>query len=171
MEQLDSVLHQNSLVLHSYFEDPLMLEHFAVAFAAHAAFTGVEAALKYVARKRPDLEAAAQKAAAQNDVREIDRIFQEAIGVIVADAGSGAIKIDGATIQALRGVKFDHQHGTVMIGNTTVSANVLVTGGSVNSTGTTTIDGNTRLASKGTAIEVGHGAKIVISGNSRIEQS
>jgi hypothetical protein len=148
-----------------------MLEHFAVAFAAHAAFSGIEAALKYVAKKRPDLEAAAQKAAASNNPREIDKVFQEAIGVIIAEAASGAINVDGATIAALRGVKFDHQHGTVTIGNTTVSASVLVTGGSAGATGKTEIGGNTKLSTKGTSIEIGQGASITITGGARIEQT
>ncbi len=148
-----------------------MLEHFAVAFAAHAAFSGVEAALKYVAKKRPDLEFAAQKAAAINNPREIDKVFQEAIGVIIADAESGAISVDGATISALRGVKFDHQHGTVTIGDTTISAAALVTGGSDGATGKTELGANTKLSTKDTSIEIGHGASITMTGGARIVQT
>ena len=85
-----------------------MFEHFAIAFAAHASFAAIETAFKYVARKRPDLVAAAS--AAQN-TEQIERIFKEAVGVIIAEAATGRIIVDGAAISALRGVKFDHQHG------------------------------------------------------------
>lgn len=148
-----------------------MLEHFAAALAAHAVFSGVEAAFRYVAKKRPDLEAAAKKAAEAKNNQEISKIFEEAIGVIVADAASGAIQLDGATVTALRGVKFDHQNGTVTIENTKVSAAVLVTGGSAGATGKTTVGGNTKLSSQGTSIDVGPGASITITGGAIIKQT
>jgi hypothetical protein len=148
-----------------------MLEHFATAFAAHAAFAGLEAAFRHVAKKRPDLEKAAQLAAASKNPQEIERVFEAAVGVIIAEAQAGAIKVDGATLTALRGIKFDHQHGTVTIGNATISAAVLVTGGSQSATGQTTIGGNTTLASKGTRIDLGTGASITMTGGASIKQT
>lgn len=145
-----------------------MFEHFAIAFAAHASFAAIETAFKYVARKRPDLVAAAS--AAQN-TEQIERIFKEAVGVIIAEAATGRIIVDGAAISALRGVKFDHQHGQVTIGNTQVSAQVLITGGSAGATGKTHIGGNTSLRSQGTSIEVGQGASIVMTGGASIRQT
>jgi hypothetical protein len=134
-----------------------MLEHFATAFAAHAAWSGVEASLRqafqFVAKKRPELEEAAVQALATNNAREAEHVFEEAVNAIIGEAQSGSIKIDGATMTALRGIKFDHQHGMIFIGNTTISAGTLVTGGSAGSTGKTTVGERTTLATKGTKIE------------------
>jgi hypothetical protein len=148
-----------------------LLEHFATAFAAHAAFDGVKAALRLVANRHPELEKAAEEAAASKDALKIEQAFESAVGVIIAEAKAGTISVDGATLTALRGIKFDHQHGTVTIGNATVSAAVLVTGGSADATGETTIGGNTTLASQGTKIEVGSGASIKMTGGASIKQT
>jgi hypothetical protein len=117
---------------------------------------------------RPQLETELQSATTP---KEIEKVFQEAVGVIIAEANDGKIEIDGATMSALRGIKFDHQHGTVTIGDAVIAAETLITGGSAGATGTTDIKGNTRLASKGTAIEVGKGAAIKITGGAKIKQT
>ena len=56
--------------------------------------------------------------------------IEEAVGVIVARAATGSINIDEATLTALKGIRFDHEHGRIDIGNSAVAASVLVTGGS-----------------------------------------
>ncbi|MGV1017822.1 MAG: hypothetical protein ACOYBW_10660 [Fluviibacter phosphoraccumulans] len=117
---------------------------------------------------KPALEQAILEAKTSAD---IESIFKEALGVIDASAGSGAIEVDGALIEAIRGIRFDHEHGLVHISGSTVQAPVLVTGGGVAATGKTTIGANTVLKSKGTSIDVGNGCSIVMSGNAKITQS
>lgn len=56
-----------------------MLEHFAVAFGAHAAYDVFKDCFRYVANARPDLEQAAQKAAASDDPIQIEKVFKEAV--------------------------------------------------------------------------------------------
>lgn len=152
-----------------------MLEHFLTALAADATFSLSKDALRqafaYVRKAKPDLAKRAAAAEAAGNIDEIEKVFREAVGIIVAEAKTGKIAINQASITALNGVKFDHQHGTITIGNTVVSAKVLVTGGGAKATGTTKIEGNTSLRSAGTRIDVGHGAGIVITGGAKIEQS
>ena len=119
-------------------------------------------------RLKPSLSQNMQAVATTQDV---ERIFREAVGVIDAQAGSGDIEVDGALLTALRGIRFNHAQGTVRIENTTVTAPVLVTGGQAGARGTTTVEGNTRLKSKGTQIDVGKGAQIKITGNAQIKQT
>lgn len=152
-----------------------MFEHFLTAYAAHAAFDvskeGLKRAFDYVVKIRPDLAKKAHTAESTKNINDLENVFREAVGVIVAEANNGTIHIDQTIITALNGVKFDHQHGTITIGNTTVSALILVTGGSTGATGTTNINENTSLRSKGTSIEVGKGCGITITGNAHIKQS
>ena len=152
-----------------------MLEQFLIDFAAacsaHVSLAVLKHAFEYVWRVRPDLAARAADAERRNDQAETARVAEEAVGIILLAAGTGAITIDGATISALRSATFDHQHGLVRIGNTTVTAPVLTTGGSAGASGQTQIGGNTRLQSQGTTIDIGTGAQIVITGNAKIVQT
>ncbi len=152
-----------------------MFEHFLTALAAHATFDASKEALKrafaYVQSTRPDLARRAEAAQASGDMNEAEKVFREAVGVIVAEAKTGKIAINQAIITALNGVKFDHQHGQITIGNAVVAAKVLVTGGGATATGTTKIEGNTSLRSAGTRINVGQGAGITITGNAKITQT
>jgi hypothetical protein len=111
-----------------------VLDHFAIAFFAHAAYdiskTTLTSLFQDVAKQRPDLERAGKNAMVSGDVREAERVFEEAVGVIVARAATGSINIDEATLTALKGIRFDHEHGRIDIGNSAVAADVLVTGGS-----------------------------------------
>jgi len=152
-----------------------MLEHFIAAVAAHLAVDSAKEALArafaYVAKKRPDLAGAAAKADASGDAEAIERIFREAVGVIRAAAGTGELAINSSVVTALNGIRFDHQRGRVSIGNAVISSKVLVTGGSRGATGETVIHGNTALRSQGTAIQVGRGGAIVMTGNASIKQT
>ena len=111
-----------------------VLDHFAIAFFAHAAYdiskTTLTSLFQDVAKQRPDLERAGKNAMVSGNVREAERVFEEAVGVIVAHAATGSINIDEATLTALKGIRFDHEQGRIDIGNSTVAADVLVTGGS-----------------------------------------
>jgi hypothetical protein len=103
-----------------------MLERFASAFTDEDVFLSLQTALRYTANKHRDLEKQAKQAAASGDAQKIERVFETAIGIIIAEAQSGQIKLDKPVLIALRGIKFDHQHGTVTIGGKTISAEVLV---------------------------------------------
>jgi hypothetical protein len=111
-----------------------VLDHFAIAFFAHAAHdiskTTLTSLFQDVAKQRPDLERAGKNAMVSGNVREAEHVFEEAVGVIVACAATGSINIDEATLTALKGIRFDHEQGRIDIGNSTVAADVLVTGGS-----------------------------------------
>lgn len=117
---------------------------------------------------KPSLEQAIQQARTS---KEIELIFKEAVGVIDASAGTGSIGIDRALIEAIRGIRFDHEHGVVHISGSTIQAPVLVTGGGITATGKTTVGGNTILKSEGTSISVGSGCSIVMTGGAKITQS
>ena len=103
-----------------------MLERFAVAFTDEDISRSLQTALRYTANKHRDLEKAAKQAAASGNPQKIERVFETAIGIIIAEAQSGQIKLDKTVLVALRGIKFDHQHGTVTIAGKTISAEALV---------------------------------------------
>jgi hypothetical protein len=153
----------------------MVLEAIAVGIAANAAYdiskVALEAAMEWVSQSHPELETEAVAAVEAKDSARIARVFEAAVGVILVNAKNGSVKIDGGTITALKGIKFNHQHGTVTMGDATVRSEVLVTGGSAGATGTTNVLGNTILQSKGTSIEIGGGASIVITGDAQIIQS
>ena len=117
---------------------------------------------------KPDLVEKLQSAKTPYD---IEKIFHEAIDVIDAAAGSGDITIDGGLLEAVRGIRFDHAHGTVNIAGTTIKSEVLVTGGSSSATGKTVIGGNTQMNSQGTSIKLGEGCSIVMTGGASIKQT
>lgn len=127
------------------------------------------AAYEAVLGERPDLIEKADAAAASGN----DEALREALsGVIEVLASSGTVDIDGgAVIAATRQATFDHQTGRVNIAGATIAAPVLKTGGGVGATGETNIGGGTSLRSAGTAIDVGHGASIRITGGASIKQT
>lgn len=119
-------------------------------------------------RLKPELE---PKLKAAQSSEQLQQVLSEATGVIDANAATGKITVDGGLLDALRRIQFDHQHGTVTIGNSTVSSAVVITGGGASSTGTTVIGGNTHLKSAGTGIQVGKGASITMTGGASIKQT
>jgi len=96
-------------------------------------------------------------------------VFKEAVGVIEAAAGSGAISIDRGTLVALRGVKFDHQHGRIAINRSVVAGAVLVTGGGPGATGKTAVSG-TIMRAAGSTLTIAEGAVMTISGDAKLTQ-
>jgi len=117
--------------------------------------------------KKPQLKELIAKAKTPKDV---ENIFNEAIGVLDANAGTGTIDIDQAMINAIRMAKFNHADGTITIDDSTIYAPRLVTGGDHGATGTTTIKG-TNLKSRGTEIKMGKNASIKIRRNAHIDQN
>lgn len=103
-----------------------MLERFASAFTDENVFLSLQTALRYTANKHRDLEKQAKQAAASGNPQKIERVFETAVGLIIAEAQSGQIKLDKSVLVVLRGIKFDHQHGTVTIGGKTISAELLI---------------------------------------------
>lgn len=114
---------------------------------------------------RPALENELKEAKTTQD---FERIFREAVGVIDAQAGTGSISVDSTFLEALRGIRFDHQNGSVTIAGSRVHAPILRTGGTGN--GQTVITDSV-LKSQGTQIDIGKGASIQITGNARIDQN
>ena len=139
---------------------------FAAGVGANVTTATASAVFQKVFGSRPDLE---KRLAQPSSPADLESALAEIGGVLEALAGSGSIAIDGALISALRSARFDHQDGRIHIGNATVSAPVLQTGGT--GVGQTVIGGNTELRSAGTSIKVGQGAGIVISGNAGIKQN
>ncbi len=109
-----------------------------------------------------------QNAASHGD---FERVFREAVGVVDAAAGSGSIAVDSAFLSAVRGIRFDHQHGTVTIQGTTMMAPLIQAGGTTGSRGVTRLGANTALNSGGTSTQIGEGCSITISGDASIRQS
>ncbi len=142
------------------------LVSFGSGVAANLSTAGLTSLFQKVFTSRPDLE---RRLASPASPADFEAALGDIAGVLDAFAGTGAISIDGALVQALRSAQFDHQAGTVSIGNAKVSAPILQTGGT--GPGQTVIGGNTELRSAGTSIQVGQGASIVITGNAGIKQS
>jgi len=117
---------------------------------------------------KPQLEKELKNATSSKD---FEKVFADAVGVIDANAKTGVINVNGALLEALRGIRFDHAHGTVTIAGSVVRSDFLKTGGSSGATGKTTIGSNTSLQSRGTSIDIGNGCSIEIIGDAGIEQS
>ncbi|MEO8926177.1 MAG: hypothetical protein ABI306_03345 [Caulobacteraceae bacterium] len=149
-----------------------LLEAILVDLAAHGLYDLTKAAtakaFEAIKTSRPDLIEKAERAAAAGDDNELRNALAGALDVAAA---SGHVQIDNALITAARQATFDHQHGTVSIGGTTVTAPILVTGGGSSASGETKIGGGTKLKSQGTSIDIGHGASIQITGNASIKQT
>ena len=126
-----------------------------------------ESLFEKVFQRKPELATNLQAAQSTQD---IEAVFQEAVGVIDAQAGEGTIEVDGALLDAIRGIRFDHQAGLVVIADSTISAPVLVTGGGADATGQTDVTGDFELKSAGTSIK-GKNAAIIITGNANIKQT
>jgi len=139
---------------------------FGAGVGANLSSAAITAAAQKIFGARPDIERRLSQPASP---AEFQAALGELAGVLEAFAGTGAISINGAFISALRSAHFDHQSGTVTIGNARVSAPVLHTGGT--GQGRTFIGGNTELRSAGTSIQIGQGASIVITGNAGIKQT
>lgn len=119
-------------------------------------------------RLKPPLEKQLRNAATS---QQLQQVLNDATGVIEANAAAGTIDVDGALLQAIKHIRFDHQHGTVTIGNSTVVSAIVVTGGSAGATGQTLIGGNTELRSAGTSIKIEQGATIKMTGSASIRQT
>ena len=115
---------------------------------------------------KPSLENELQCATTSED---FEKVFEEAVGVIDLASEEGKIEVNKSLLEALRGIRFDHKNGIVIIQGTALKAPVLQTGGK--GTGMTSIKGNSELESEGTRISVGEGAYIEISGNAWIRQN
>ncbi|MCD9544896.1 hypothetical protein GLP24_08545 [Photobacterium carnosum] len=128
----------------------------------------ISAIFKPALKLEPELQKSLDNAQTLNDIEDI---FTRAIGVIDASAASGELTINGAFLDAVKGIRFNHADGTVNIGNTSIKSEVLVTGGGANATGRTHITENTTMSSKGTSISLGNGCSIVMTGGASIHQS
>lgn len=142
------------------------LINFAAGTGANRSSAAISSLFQKVFGSRPDLE---RRIAQPSSAADFEAALGDASGVLEALAGSGSISIDGSFITALRSARFDHQHGVIRIGNATVAAPILQTGGT--GSGQTVIGGNTELRSGGTSIQIGKRTGIVITGNAGVKQS
>ena len=140
----------------------------ATGYFVHFSAQKVEEFFNTVFRFKPDLESRLRSAQTTKDIEDI---FREAVGVIDANAGEGTIEVDGALLEAIRGIRFDHAFGRVTVSGATISAPVLVTGGGTGATGETNIKGGTELKSKGTSIKIVKNASIKMTRNGQIKQT
>ncbi|MGO1163089.1 hypothetical protein [Brucella pseudogrignonensis] len=152
-----------------------LLEAYLIGLGVNASCAlsakAAKAAYKWIQDNRSDLIERIASAQSNGDSNAADEALNEATGAILAAAGLGSLEIDGGSMNALKEIRFDHQHGFVRINNATIQSKTILTGGGMNSSGTTTISGNTTLKSKGTSIDIGEGASIVISGGASITQT
>ena len=150
-----------------------ILTEFGIAIAAHvatdAAKEGIKRAFTAIGKIKPEIEARAKAARASGDATAIQKVLSEAIGAILAEAGTGQIAVDGAAITALSALQFDHQNGRVDIANAVLRGETIQVGGSAGATGHTKLGGDTSLRSNaGAGIEIGKGAGLSLSGGAGI---
>jgi hypothetical protein len=143
-----------------------LITNIAASYFANFSYPVVQGFFQKALQLKPALEQGLKQAKTTQD---IEKVFNEATGVILANAGNGGIEINSTFMEAIRGIKFDHQNGTVTIQGSTIEAPVLQTGGS--GAGNTHIGGGTSLKSAGTRIDVGDGASIHMTGNAKIIQN
>ena len=152
-----------------------MLEIIALNMFSAATYDVIKARLsnlyQKVAATHPQLETQAKEAVAAGNLAETQRVFEEATNRILAEAADGSIIVDGVVMSALEQLKFDHQNGTIEIAGAILRSTVLITGGSTGASGQTVVGENTSMQSSGTAIEVGKGASIVMTGGASIKQT
>lgn len=139
---------------------------FGAGVGANISSSAIVAAAQKIFSSHPDIEHRLSK---PKSSAEFMSAINELAGALEVCAGAGSVSIDGAFITALRSANFDHQNGSVVIGNTRISAPLLQSGGT--GAGHTFIGGNTELKSAGTSIRIGGGASITITGNASIRQS
>ena len=139
---------------------------FGTGIGANLTTSALTSAFQKVFASRPDLQKGMLHPSSS---AAFDRAVGDVAGILEALAGSGQINIDRGFITALKLAHFDHQDGRIHIGNTTISAPILQTGGT--GSGTTVITDNTTLRSEGTMIQLGQGCRIEISGNASIKQT
>lgn len=154
-----------------FYMDPIVsdiLTSLAVNYFSSFSETKVKDFFNKAIKEKPEIEDQLKHAKSSYDFEEI---FKEATGVIALNANDDEIKVFGGLLEALRGIKFDHGDGKVEIQGSVLNAPVLVTGGTVKSSGSTFIGENTELKSSGTSITLGKGSSISLDGNSSISQN
>ena len=144
-----------------------LIQGISGGYFTHFSAKAVESLFKKVFQRAPALEKRLQSARTTHDV---EAIFRESIGVIDAHAADGSINIDGALLNAMRGMRFDHANGTVTVSGSVLSAPVLVTGGQPRATGATIIKGSSMRSAR-TSIEMNEHSSIKMTGASRIIQN
>ncbi len=103
--------------------------------------------------------------------QDVENVIKKIKVVLEARAGDGGIEIDNTIIQALGGATFDHERGIVIIGNSKITAKVLVVGGSAGSSGETTIGRDTEMGSERAKMKTKGNAQVKIKGNASIKFS
>ncbi|MEK7524241.1 MAG: hypothetical protein AAB588_04410 [Patescibacteria group bacterium] len=102
--------------------------------------------------------------------QDFEKVFRDAVGVIDAQAGTGTVEIDFSFLEALKGIRFDHQNGLVTIAGSRLHAPILQAGGTGTGSGQTEIT-DSILKSGGAEARIGKGASMKISRNAQIRLS
>lgn len=103
--------------------------------------------------------------------RDVENVIQKIKVVFEARAGDDSIEMYKNTINALGGATFDHEKGTITIEGSTITAEILVIGGSGDSSGETTIGGDTEVGSENARMKTTGNAQVKIKGNASIKFS
>ena len=139
------------------------VEHVVGVASGHAIGETLWHGIRDVLRSHPEI---AGHLASRDD---FERGMDELAGQLEALAGTGRIAIDRAVIVALRSARFDHQDGTIHIGNSTVEAPTIIIGGGERGAGHTRVDGTSSLRASGAGIETEQGASVTVEGNASIK--
>jgi hypothetical protein len=113
-------------------------------------------------QSKPELENDLKRAKTPED---FEKVFTEAFGVINALAGNGSITVSKSSLEALRGIRFDHQNGKVVITGSTVYAPLIQVGGT--GLGQSEISTSV-LKSQGAQVECNGDANILMMGDAQI---
>jgi len=128
----------------------------------------VEKTINYAIGQNPEIK---NDLVSIKNSQDVENVIEKIKVVLEARAGDGGIDIDKTIIQALGGATFDHERGIITIGDSKVTAKVLVIGGSVGSSGETTIGGNTEVGSEKARMKTKGNAQVKIRGNASIRFS
>ena len=150
--------------IYKYMNDPFLMSVAANYFSSFS-YPVVENFFKQVFNLKPEIEEELKNA---KTITDFEKIFNDAVGVIDVQVNNGSISVDQSFLNAIKGIRFDHQNGTVSVSNSSLKAPVLQMGGTGH--GQTTITGS-KLSAGGSQVHVGGGASIKISGNASMKLS
>lgn len=144
--------------------DPVesLLVSYAANIGARLTAAACSKVMNTVYGRRPDLKPRLNSPTSPADLAGA---LQELGGVFELLAGEGTIEIDGPIITAIRAARFDHQNGSIVMGNLRVKAAIVQGGGS--GPGQTVVGENSVFESQGTKMIIGKGCTMIVTGNAK----
>lgn len=131
----------------------------------------IKALLVKVLVDRPEVKEPIDLLETPMSLDKVNDLFSKMKGAIQASAATGKIELSHAYLNAISGIKLDHQKGQILVDGMEIEAPILVTGGSTGAIGSTFITGETTMTSQGTSVKVSGRAKITITGDAQIIQN